>query len=93
MTTYTCDNFRPIKQGAPDRDGYPIENIGDAAKMFARRIARAEFGRRGRVHHVRRDGWSSDGRYARYEAFVGVPVKTGGMSGRNVRFTVYARSA
>lgn len=94
MTTYTCDNFRPVKLGQTSRDGWDVvEGPKDAAKIFANRIAKQEFGKRGYCHHVRQDCWREDGAYVVYEAFVGVSVKGDqyACSGRNVWLTVHIR--
>jgi hypothetical protein len=97
-TTYTSDGFRPIKQGHEhierDRHGEistyrEVESARDAAWVFANRLAKRTFGSRGYCHHVRMDGASTDGRYANYEAFIGVPAQGGGTNGRNVWLSVY----
>jgi hypothetical protein len=98
MTTYTCKGFRPIKAGHEhveyDRRGEPsqyreINSAKDAAWLFANRLAKRELGKRGYCHHVRRDGVSTDGRYANFEAFIGVPAQGGGTDGHNVWLAVY----
>jgi hypothetical protein len=84
MTTWLCEKFRPVT--VDDND--PEQE--DPARVFARRIARREYGRKGFVQNVRLDSRTMDGRCFNYEAFVGVSVK-GDMhacSGRNVRFTI-----
>lgn len=96
--TYTCSGFRPIKHGHEhierDRRGEPtqykeIDGAKDAAWLFANRLAKREFGRRGYCHHVRRDCVSTDGRSANFEAFIGVPAEGGGTNGHNTWLTVY----
>ena len=97
MTTYTCKGFRPIKHGHEhieyDRHGEPschreIVSAKDAAWLFADRLAKRTHGKRGYCHHVRMDGASTDGRYANYEAFIGVPAQGGGTNGKNVWLSV-----
>jgi hypothetical protein len=98
MTTYTCKGYRPIKHGYEhierDRNGEPsqyreINSAKDAAWLFANRLAKRELGKRGYCHHVRMDGASTDGRYANYQAFIGIPAQGGGTSGKNVWLSVY----
>jgi len=100
MSTYHCDTMHPIKDGDEfiryDRHGYPdshriVECAKDAAKEFAGRIARRQYGRRGYCHHVRLDGVSTDGRYANYEAFIGYPAQGGGTNGRNIWLAVHVK--
>jgi len=100
--TYTCDGFKPIKQGHEhieyDRRGEPsqyreINDARDAAWLFANRLAKREYGKRGYCHHVLMDCASTDGRYANYEAFIGVRVEGGATSGKNVWLAVYIEPA
>jgi hypothetical protein len=86
MARYICENFRPVTVREDEYDDGP-----GPARIFANRIARREYGRKGFVHNLRLDSWSFDGRSFNYEAFVGVSVK-GEMhacSGRNVWFTLH----
>jgi hypothetical protein len=88
MTTYTCDNFKPIRYG--DECGQIIiETAKDAARVFAARYARKMFGKRGTATAIRADSWTQDGRIHNFQAFVGRHTSNGGVSGRNEYFTVY----
>jgi hypothetical protein len=71
------------------------ESFSDAAHVFALRLARRIYGRRGEYHSLNQSGWTNDAqghtKSAHYEPFIG--VQTGGraayrMCGRNVFFTV-----
>ena len=89
MTTFTTDlPCVPLRQGA-EVDGRYIESAKDAAKVFAGRYARRQYGKRGICHHVRLDTYVENGRSANYEAFIGVPDRQGGgITGQNIWLTV-----
>ena len=62
----------------------------DVAQTFADRLARKEFGRKGRAVTLRTDSYTRDGRQTNYEAFIGYP--SGGdrtYAGHNIHFAVY----
>jgi len=81
-TTYTCEGFRPIRQSA---DGFgEIQRPADAALVFANRLARREYGRRGYARTIRCDSWAADGSSKNYEVFIGVDGdQPGSTVGRN----------
>lgn len=90
MSTYTCENMRPVRDGDDPNDFLgPVDSMDSAARVFAGRIARKMYGRRGQVRALRRDGWTEDGRVVHYEAFLGKPAReSGGTVGANERFIV-----
>ncbi len=94
MTTYRCDNMRPIV----DNEDWFYELGGrylepkDAAHIFADRLAKREYGKAGYCHHVRLDTYREDGRSYNYQAFIGKDQPKrygGGCSGRNIWLTVW----
>ena len=98
MTTYTSKGFRPIKHGHEhieyDRRGEPtmchhVESAKEAAWLFANRLAKREYGKKGYCHHTRLDSASTDGRYGNYECFIGYRTEGGMTSGKNVHLSVY----
>lgn len=84
MRTYKCDGCKPVR----------AETMGDAAEIFAARMARRKYGKaRGVVGAgPRLDSWAQDGSTGYYEAFIGYRCQTRHfeVSGGNVRFAVYA---
>lgn len=95
---YTSQGFRKVRQGYEhiehDRRGEPmqyrkINTARDAAWLFANRLAKREYGRKGYCHHARLDCASADGRYGHYECFIGVPAEGGGTTGKNIRLSVH----
>ena len=86
---YTCDNMRPVRTGEIYGD-VEVSDIKDAARVFADRFARKEYGRRrGYCHLVRADSWAADGRYTNFEVFIGTRASGGWTSGRNIWLSVY----
>jgi len=67
------------------------ETFGDAARIFATRMAHAEYGRRGDCRTCRVESYSKDGSRVEFSAFIG---RTRGncSTGHNVMFTVYSES-
>jgi hypothetical protein len=73
-TTFTCDGFRPVQ----------ADSAAEAARIFAGRQARRDYGRRGYCRTMRLDCWTEDGRSHTFEAFIGYSVDRATTSGRNV---------
>lgn len=63
------------------------DTMSQAAQVFARRLARREFGRRGDVRVCNLDSYAADGSRAEYSAFIGL-TRGNTTTGHNVRFTV-----
>lgn len=75
---YTCKGYRPIVMDTECEDINP-------ARVFAERMARREYGRRGQVGALRLDSYTQDGTCSAYEAFIGAPASDGnGIVGHNV---------
>ena len=55
----------------------------DAVEIFAERLARKEYGKRGRVGAIRHDSSSMDHTSSTWEIFIGYK-NDGGLTGRNV---------
>lgn len=85
---YTCSSHRPILKSSLE---FADDGIDSAARLFAERRARREFGKSGRVGAFRMDCYNRDYSTVEYEAFIGYPCGDG-LSGRNVRFTVHAET-
>lgn len=80
---YTSPGHRPT-------DAADAGSQREVGEIFARRKARRLYGRRGTVGALRLDSWSQDGTVMEFDAYIGRPVRDGGVAGRNVRFTVFA---
>lgn len=77
-TIYRAEGFRPIRQSED------IRTVSDAAKVFAGRMARRQYGRREYVRTVRPDSWAADGSSHTFEVFIGVDGPQHGTTiGRN----------
>ena len=61
MNTYSANGFRPVQ----------ANEMKDAAEVFAGRLARKQFGRKGYCRICRLDGWDEQGRFGEYEVFIG----------------------
>lgn len=79
---YRCRGFRPIPMDQ-------VEDIKEAAKVFANRLARRICGGRGFCNNIKANSWSPNYTNVEYQAFVGVPDGNG-CSGQNVWLTVYS---
>lgn len=90
MATYTCDNFKSVRTGE-EHSYILIENGKDAARVFAQRLARKQYGKRGTVAAVRMDCYAENGSYANYEVFIGRSNDERGVTGHNEYLTVYVR--
>lgn len=82
MTQYRANGFRGTVEA---------EDFREAAAIFAGRMARKDYGRRGYCHHTRLDSWAEDGFSATVQTFIGRDVKNSGCEGRNV--WIYLRKA
>lgn len=92
MTTYTCGNFKSVRQGYEYESGggyWIVDSASDAARIFANRLARRQFGRKGYCHHVRLDSRREDGQMGIFEVFIGYPAEGGGTQGHNEWLNVY----
>ena len=95
MRSYICRPYQRVWQGKEYRVGTDpyetiwIENVRQAALVFAWRMAFKRYGRRAAVAANRVDCWSTDGRYVNFECFVGYRCENGGITGSNQHFTVY----
>ena len=82
MTLYRTDGMRAVT----------ADGATPAAHIFARRLARREYGRRGRVGLVRLDSWTASGQTHTFQAFIGTPSGNG-MAGKNIWLTVTQEAA
>lgn len=80
---FTADGFRAVL----------AETAGEAARIFAQRAARREYGPRAYCRTLRLDHWTQDGSMHAFEAFIGrdVPGSHGTTAGRNE--WIYVRRA
>lgn len=77
-------NWRDIPAHATNAAAY-------AAEIFATRIARKRYGKRGYCRVLRATAWAPNWHLVEYEAFIGRDLpdrEGGGCQGGNVRFTV-----
>lgn len=81
MNIYHCSGLRSIRESSVPEFDHP-------ADMFARRLARRAFGRRGIVRTVVEDSWTENRELIEYAAFIGYPSGPNETTGHNVRFTV-----
>jgi hypothetical protein len=79
MTKYITPDCKPVK----------ADSIKEAAHIFARRMARREFGSRGDARTCTMGSYAEDGSLAEFSAFIGV-TRGHETTGRNVNFTVHA---
>jgi len=80
--TYRAEGFRPVRQSA-DQFG-EVQNVTDAATVFANRLARREYGRSGYARIVRPDARTEDGSSHTFEVFIGIDGPQHGTTvGRN----------
>ena len=77
--TYHCNGLRSIRS-VPEGD-HP-------SAMFARRLARRAFGRKGIVRSIVEDSWTESRDLIEYAAFIGYRTGPNETTGHNVRFTV-----
>jgi len=82
VTTYHCNGLRPIRQSSVPEGEHP-------SAIFARRLARRAFGRRGIVRTLVEDSWTESRDLIEYGAFIGYRSGRNETTGRNVRFTVF----
>ena len=78
MPRYACEGFRAVE----------ADIIGDAAGIFARRLARKSYGRRGDVRVLARNSWAEDGTRVTYQAFIGITDRNNVTVGHTILLTV-----
>lgn len=78
MKTFLTPGRRPVK----------AETINEAAQLFAARMARAEFGKRGDCRTCTMGSYAGNGSMAEFHAFIGI-TKNHETTGHNVQFSVY----
>jgi hypothetical protein len=81
MTTYHVDGFQPIRQS--EHPSGEVQTVTDAARIFANRLARRTYGKRGYCYTVRADSWATDNSSHTFEAFIGRDVPNSGCEGHN----------
>ena len=82
MTIYRCAGLRAIRQSSVPEGEHP-------SAIFARRLARRAFGRRGIVRTLVEDSWTQSRDLIEYGAFIGYRSGPGETTGHNIRFTVF----
>jgi hypothetical protein len=98
MSTFVCaypglklQSASTGDQGADLRS--TIRDVHDAARLFARRAAKREFGHSGVVLSCCADGHEPDNHRTWFQAWIGRKVnRTGGVRGGQVRFAVWERN-
>lgn len=78
MTTFHADGFQPVKRSDE------VQNVRDAADIFADRLARRKFGKRGYARIVRPDSWTQNGKWHSFETFIGTDQRGPGGSTETV---------
>ena len=89
MTTlYRADGFKRLPKST-DPWG-EVQTATDAARVFANRLARIQYGKHGHCANVRPDSWSPDGLSQTFEVFIGTPPRgrEGGTPGHNEWITI-----
>jgi len=79
MTTYRTGRCRPII----------ADSAREAAEIFAARLARRAYGRRGYARTLNCTGWSQDGSFREFEAFLGYRTGPHETTGHNEYFTIH----
>lgn len=77
MPTFHADGFRPVV----------AESAAEAARIFANRQARRDYGRAGVHLALRLDSWTQNGRSHAFQVFIGKALPreaSGTVQGRNV---------
>jgi hypothetical protein len=74
VNKYTCTGFRPVN----------AESAADAARIFATRQARRDYGSKGYCRSLRLDSWTRDGRSHTFETFIGRDVRGGACAGHDI---------
>ena len=78
MNTYKTNGCRSVS----------ADSHADAAHIFARRMARRKYGKRGMIGAIRQSCYSPDGGVTEWSAFIGKP-QGNTVDGGNVHFTVF----
>jgi hypothetical protein len=87
MKRFTCSGFQSVQfseDGDPQKTAMTAKN---AAHIFAGRLARKEFGKKGECGGVTQTGWSFDGKSATFDCRIGVRAGKN-FSFRNEQLTV-----
>lgn len=79
LKKFICEGFRPVFAATPR----------EAAEIFAGRLARRRFGKKGVVATLRADSWTEDGTSTTFEAFIARSEGQGQCTGKNEWFHVY----
>jgi hypothetical protein len=74
---YRCDGFRPLRQTVE------VYSSGVAARIFAGRLARRIYGKRGVCANCRENLRTENGRWVQFQVFIGLPQPRGGVSGKD----------
>lgn len=83
VKVYRSIGFRAVK----------AQSMGEAAHVFAQRLARREYGRRGVVRTLNLNSWARDGSCGDYQAFLGLPgPEPGQTTGGDVWIHVYTET-
>ena len=80
MNKYLCSGYRPVM----------AESMNEAAEIFAGRMARALYGRKGYARTCTKNSWSQDGTLGEYNAFIGYSTGQNETTGSNTYFSVRA---
>jgi len=97
MTYYECRPFQKLRKATDAEEQYrglPVD-AKEAARIFANRLARKKYGKKGYCYHVRLDSWTQDGTVHHFEAFIGRDLPRaygGGCQGHNEWLTILTRS-
>lgn len=83
MSTYTTPHCHPVES----------EDIRAAAKIFADRLGRRAYGKRGYARTCQMESCAQDMHFAEFSAFIGTtshrnPHET---TGHNIHFTIYTQ--
>lgn len=78
MKRYTTSGYRSVA----------AENMPAAAAMFAARMARKTYGKKGYARTCNETAHSQDGRYGEFSAFIGYSTGQHETTGNNINFSV-----
>lgn len=78
MNTYLCSGMRNVE----------AEGIREAAEIFAGRMARRKFGKRGVALYPNMGGYDPRMRFAEFTAFIGCKSGQSETTGSDIHFTV-----
>ena len=83
MTTYRTGRCRPIN----------ADSAREAAEVFAGRLARRAYGRRGYARTLNCTAWSQDNTITEWQAFIGYRSGPSETTGSNEYFTIHSEPA